>query len=183
MFPTSYPILKKKKFLLKNFFRRTPNLFPWETNSEFGKQIRSSGNWFGVREINSEFGKLIRSSGNKFGVRETNSEFGENFFFDFSPSYRSNLKKIKTCWVLEMSLFLIFDGKFFWKIRFTIPLSIVINTDTILSYNHGIAKCLYSSFRSVVPDLLYDTVHYYRGSSLFIFTTPMVGTNSLCWVW
>ena len=62
------------------------------------------------------FGKLIRSSGNKFGVRETNSEFGENFFFDFFPSYRSNLKKIKTCWVLEMSLFLIFDGKKFENI-------------------------------------------------------------------
>ena len=40
-----------------------------EINSKFGKQIRSSGNKFGVREINSEFGKSFRSSGNHFGVR------------------------------------------------------------------------------------------------------------------
>merc|ERR1712105_317746 len=106
-----------------------------ETNSEFGKSIRSSGNKFGFRrKISVIFpycamlaelrivcpGKQIWSSGNHFGVREINSEFGKQIrssakkiFFDFFPSYRSNLKKLKTCWVLEMSLFLKFDGKFY----------------------------------------------------------------------
>ena len=88
------------------------------------KQIRSSGNKFGVREINLEFGKQIRSSGNKFGVREKNSEFGENFFFDFFLSYRSNLKEIKNMLGLRnVSIFDIRREKKFEKIRFTIPLS------------------------------------------------------------